>query len=38
MWSEVYCEDMFATRFEKEGVMNEATGLDYRNKILRPGK
>jgi len=37
MWSEVYCEDMFATRFEKEGVMNEATGLDYRNKILRPG-
>ena len=37
MWSEVYCEDMFATRFAVEGVMNEKTGQDYRNQILAPG-
>ena len=38
MWSEVYSQDMFATRFAKEGVMNLKTGLDYRNMILKPGK
>jgi len=37
MWSEVYSEDMFATRFAKEGVLNPATGKDYRDLILAPG-
>ncbi len=39
MWSEVYSQDMFEARFAKDGgVMNEKAGLDYRNKILVPGK
>jgi len=37
MWSDVYSSDMFATRFAKEGVLNQKTGLDYRNLILKPG-
>jgi len=37
MWSEVYCQDMFESRFAKEGVLNAATGQDYRNMILAPG-
>jgi len=36
LWSEVYASDMFS-RFEKEGVMNPATGLAYRQDILAPG-
>jgi len=37
LWSEVYSQDMFQSRFDKEGVLNLKTGLDYRNMILRPG-
>jgi Zn-dependent oligopeptidase len=36
LWSKVYAEDLF-TRFEKEGVMNEKVGLEYRQMILAPG-
>ena len=28
LWSDVYCQDMFETRFNKEGVMNPTTGMD----------
>ncbi|MBI5289838.1 MAG: oligopeptidase A, partial [Chloroflexi bacterium] len=36
MWSEVFGHDMF-TRFEQNGVLDPATGLDYRRKILERG-
>ncbi|EDV27240.1 uncharacterized protein TRIADDRAFT_22587 [Trichoplax adhaerens] len=36
LWSEVYCMDMFYTRFKKN-VMNATAGRDYREKILKPG-
>uniref|UniRef100_A0A7S4C954 Peptidase M3A/M3B catalytic domain-containing protein n=1 Tax=Eutreptiella gymnastica TaxID=73025 RepID=A0A7S4C954_9EUGL len=37
LWSEVLSADMFHTRFEKEGVMNTKTGMDYRKMVLAPG-
>merc|ERR1712241_94149 len=37
MWSEVFSQDMFQTRFAAEGILNPATGKDYRDMILRPG-
>jgi len=37
MWSEVYCFDMYESRFKKEGLFNSRVGLDYRNDILTPG-
>ena len=33
----MYSQDMFETRFKKEGILNEKTGLDYRRSILEPG-
>jgi thimet oligopeptidase len=33
LWSKVYAQDMF-TRFERDGIMSEATGRAYREQIL----
>eukprot|EP00797_Seminavis_robusta_P036417 Sro92_g047940.2 (725) ;mRNA; f:10937-13326 len=37
MWAEVLSADMFASRFEAEGVMNPKVGMDYRKMVLAPG-
>ena len=37
MWSLVYAQDMFDSRFSAEGILNPSTGMDYRNMILGPG-
>ena len=37
LWSEVYSQDMFVSRFGKEGVLSPKAGLDYRRCILEPG-
>lgn len=36
MWSLVYAEDMFSV-FEKKGLLNEETGLNFRNNLLAKG-
>jgi thimet oligopeptidase len=36
LWSLVYAQDMFS-RFEKEGLLDPAVGLDFRRKILERG-
>ena len=38
MWSLVFAQDMFDSRFAVEGVLNPSTGVDYRNMILGPGQ
>ena len=37
MWSEVFSADMFASRFEAEGIFNPVTGASYRAEVLAPG-
>lgn len=37
LWAEVISADMFATRFEAEGILNPKTGMDYRKMVLAPG-
>ena len=36
LWSEVYAQDMF-TEFEKNGLLDQETGIKYRNLILANG-
>lgn len=36
MWSLVISKDMFS-RFDKAGILDKATSMDYRRKILGPG-
>ena len=37
LWSKVYAQDMF-TEFEKNGLLDQETGLRYRQLILSNGK
>ncbi|KAJ2611633.1 metalloendopeptidase [Coemansia sp. RSA 1804] len=36
-WAKVFSADMYASRFLRDGVDNQQTGLDYRREILQPG-
>jgi thimet oligopeptidase len=37
LWSEVFCEDMFASKFGDGKVLDPAVGAEYREKILARG-
>jgi Zn-dependent oligopeptidase len=36
LWAEIIGDDLFS-RFENEGVLSKSVGVDYKNKILKPG-
>ena len=36
LWAEIIGDDLFS-RFENEGVLSNSVGIDYKNKILKPG-
>ena len=36
LWAEIIGDDMFS-RFENEGVLSNSVGVEYKNKILKPG-
>ena len=36
LWAEIIGDDLFS-RFEDEGVLSNSVGVDYKNKILKPG-
>ena len=36
LWSKVFAQDAFS-RFEKEGLLSEATGREFRKDVLEPG-
>ena len=33
----MFSQDMFDTRFKKDGILNSKTGQEYRRFILQPG-
>ena len=37
MWSEVFSQDMYVTRFQKEGIFNPEVGTSYKECILEKG-
>ena len=36
LWAEIIGDDLFS-RFENEGILSTSVGVDYKNKILKPG-
>ena len=36
LWAEIIGDDLFS-RFENEGLLSNSVGVDYKNKILKPG-
>jgi len=36
LWAEIIGDDLFS-RFENEGILSNSVGVDYKNKILKPG-
>ena len=36
LWAEIIGDDMFS-RFENEGILSNTVGVEYKNKILKPG-